>query len=233
MPTRKTLTILAAAALVSGLAVTQADAAVILADEFADADRTGAVGTFGSWDTVSGISAPVASLAFVKGDTTTAVGFHDNALNDGDGAFDVNNNMTAGGWDTEIELVVGGQDLELTSLVIDIKLTNGSGAGQTTGSKSGQMLVDFLNASEVSVGSADLGGNVGYPSVSYTRTLDLTGITLSAGQTYTMVVKARGTGYGHHKALDAIELNGNLVPEPGSLALIGLGGLLIARRRRG
>jgi len=32
--------------------------------------------------------------------------------------------------------------------------------------------------------------------------------------------------------IDDFTVNGNLVPEPGSLALLGLGGLLIARRRR-
>jgi hypothetical protein len=234
MGIRKTfgLAVLAVSLICGGIA----DAAVILSDDFADADRSGSNGTIGAWDIVNGISPPSTTLTFFDGDSPTQLGFFNNSLNPG--TFDVNNNMTVGGWDTTIDLVVGAADINLTSLVLDMKLTNGSGAVQTTGSKSGQMLVAFFDAESGSVGSADLGGNVGYPSVSYQRTLDLAGITLSAGQAYTMVISARGEGCGHHKALDAIELNGDLavsVPEPASLTLVGLSviGLVgFSRRRR-
>ena len=216
------------------LAATSANAAIILADDFADADRTSSDGTIGAWNTVSGISAPSTTLQFFKGGTTNQAALFDNAANDADGAFDVNNNMTAGGWDTTITLAVGGSDIDLSSLVLDLKLTSGSGAAQTTGSKSGEMLVEFFDVGLSSVGTADLGGNQNYPTASYQRTLDVTGISLSAGQTYTMVVSARGTGHGHHKALDALTLNGDItaVPEPSSAALLGLGGLALILRRR-
>lgn len=230
MFTSKALTIYSAAAVVSCICVADAGADIILADGFTDADRSSSDGTIGSWDTVNGISAPSTTLQFFDGDSPSQVGFHNNGANPG--TFDVNNNMTAGGWDTTITLVVGGVDINLTDLVIDIKLTNGSGGSQTTGSKSGSEAVEFFDVGNSSIGSATT-GTIGYPTVEYQRTLDLSGITLSAGQTYTMVISARGTGFGHHKALDAIELNGTAIPEPGSLALLGLGGLIIARRRRG
>lgn len=230
----KTKTTLSIAATMGcfALAATSANAAIILADDFADADRSSSDGTIGAWNTVSGISAPSTTLQFFKGGTTNQAALFDNAANDADGAFDVNNNMTADGWDTTITLAVGGADISLTSLDLDLKLTNGSGAAQDTGNKTGQMLVEFFDAGDSSVGTADLGGNQSYPTVSYQRTLDLTGISLSAGQTYTMVVSARGTGFGHHKAFDAIELNGTVVPEPSSAALLGLGGLALILRRR-
>lgn len=193
-------------------------AVILLADDFADADRSTSNGTIDSWNTVAGIAAPSTTLQFFDGDSPTQVGFHDNPGNTG--AFDVSNNMTSGGWDTTIELAVGGGDLELTSLILDLKLTNGSGNPNSTGSKQGQMLVEFfVGGTATSVGSADLGGDVGYPTVEYQRTLDLTGITLSAGQTYDMVISARGSGFGHHKAFDAMELSGDIIPGPSAALL--------------
>ena len=224
-------TLLLACAAVAATGITRSsDAAVILADDFADANRSSANGTIGAWDTVNGIAAPSTTLQFFDGDSPAQVGFHNNAANPG--TFDVNNNMTAGGWDTTITLTVGATNIALSTLILDIKLTNGSGGSQNTNSKSGQMLVEIFDAGNASVGQDDLGGNTGYPSVEYQRTLDLTGTTLLAGQTYTMVISARGQGFGHHKALDALELNGEIVPEPGSLALVGLGGLMMIKRRR-
>ena len=212
-----------------------AQAAIILGDEFADvvdASKTGNTATFDSWDSVNGINAPASSLSFFVGDTTTPVGFH----NASDGEIDVNNNMTAGGWDTSILLNLDGStgSIGLTSLILDMRLTNGSGADNSTGSKSGRMAVELIGSSSGSLGTVDP-GNSSYPSVEYVRTLDLTGLpALGTSESYTLVVKARGTGFGHHKSLQALELNGDItaIPEPGTIGLLALAcsALLLFRR---
>lgn len=70
-------------------------------------------------------------------------------------------------------------------------------------------------------------------------TLDLVDTLLSEPGTYILRIKGgdfAGVGEtGNHTGIDNLSINGTAapIPEPGSLALLGLGGLLIARRRRG
>jgi len=212
--------------------------AVVLADEFADvgsAQKSGNTASFGAWDTVTGIDAPATSLSFFDGDDgTTPLSFHDAT----DGELDVNINMTAGGWDTSItiDLAAGTTSIDLTSLVLDMRLTNGSGGDNSTSSKSGRMIAKLFDG--VTTTTVDPGDS-SYPSVTYTRTLDLNSLpTLVSGTTYTLTIQARGAGFGHHKSLQALELNGDItsgpvIPAPAALpaglALMGI--MLVARRR--
>jgi hypothetical protein len=238
----KTITTMSIAAAMGCFAVGSANAAVILADAFTDVVKTSSPATFASgWDTAVGINAPASSLAFADANDTAAssddsgtLNFHNNGANSG--MIDVNNNMTDGGWSTSISLVLDGStsSIDLTSLSLDIRLTSSTGNTQSTSSKSGRMTAELVGSSSGLLGTIDT-DNASYPTSDYNRTLDLTSLpNIDTSETYMLTISALGTGFGHHKALDALTLNGDItaVPEPSSAALLGLGGLALILRRR-
>jgi hypothetical protein len=226
-------------AVITLAAASTVDAEVILSSSFTGVDKTDGSAPYTAtnitWDTVSGIDAPAGDLTFVDADTptTNVNGFFDVTANE----IDVNYNQTTEGpWQTEIALVLDSAtaSIDLTQIVLGMRLTNGSGADNSTSSKSGRMTVEVIGSSSGSLGVIDP-GNLSYPSVSYTRTIDLSSFdSLTNSETYTLVIEARGAGHGHHKSLQNLSLEGDItpVPEPAALALLGLGGLVIAARRR-
>lgn len=215
-------------------------AAVIIADDFSDVLKTSSPATFGSWNTVNGINTPTNSLTFfAAGDTASSsddgseLSFFNNAANPG--MIDVNNNMTSGGWRTSIILVLDAStsSIELTSISLDMRLTNGTGGSQSTSSKTGRMTLELVGSSSGVLGTIDP-GNSGYPTSDYTRVLDLSALpTLDTSESYTINISALGTGFGHHKALDAISLEGDItaIPEPSALLLGAIGFVVLLRRR--
>jgi len=99
---------------------------------------------------------------------------------------------------------------------------------------------------EVGVGNNVLGTPVGMTSpeaLDGTPAWSVTGLdtgsiatTVNNGDVITLIFEGSdedGASSRDEFGLDNISVSGNEVPEPGSLALLGLGGLLIARRRRG
>lgn len=69
-----------------------------------------------------------------------------------------------------------------------------------------------------------------------TYNIDLSGLaTQTSATTFRLYLRTTGTFGPNQIKLDNINVTGDVlvVPEPGSLALLALGGLLIARRRRG
>ncbi len=74
----------------------------------------------------------------------------------------------------------------------------------------------------------------GRPTTFFTVTRDLSGVAAVENQpnVYIRLTLNGATGGGGNNRFDNVQFNATAVPAPGALALLGLGGLVAARRRR-
>ena len=84
-------------------------------------------------------------------------------------------------------------------------------------------------STEIDLGAAFAGPTVG--SEVDLGTL-LSDSTLSAGESATFTLQVEAARSGAWVRVDNVAFSGEIVPEPGSLALLGLGGLCLIKRRR-
>lgn len=214
-----------------------AHAAVILSSDFTGVDTSDATAPYTAtnitWDDVNGIATPTGDLTFINPTGPSNV----NGFFTGADQISVNYNMVNNGpWQTEFDLVMENAitEIDLTQIEVDLRLTTGSGSDNTTTSKNGRTTIELVGSVSGSLGTIDP-GNSSYPSVFYTRTLDLTSLpTLDASETYSLLITTYGTGHGHNKSFIGFSLEGDVsvIPEPASLILLGLGSTLMLSRRR-
>jgi len=223
----KTTMSLATAMGTLALATTSANA-VILADDFTGVDLTTdgiAVVAGGAWDTENGVSADTSIL--LNKDHRFAVFA---------GVINPDQYANTGSYIGTISLTVMGSDINLTSLDLEYKLLDGNGNAQANSNNKSGFTTVKLDGSGV-IGSIPLSPYTAIPgdtNIDIDRSVDLTGTTLLANQSYTLTIESGGDGGdGHFKSIDSLTLNGDVVvPEPSSTALLGLGGLALLLRRR-
>jgi hypothetical protein len=230
----KTLTTVLAAALFVGMSSAQAD--IILADDFAGVGKATNTATIASYDTQNGVTAALTFTARTGTDGTGAAANFEARANelDPDSRNDKGWNLTS-----SLSLDAGTQSISLTSLNLFALAVNSSGNDRHVDSNTpttwtlsitGDGSYGTQSASVVDIFAQQPAQGTADPVIDLSSLDDLV-----AGENYTYRISMmRNSGTYMFVTLDSFSLEGDItpVPEPASLALVGLGGLMMLRRRK-
>ncbi|MGJ8656021.1 MAG: PEP-CTERM sorting domain-containing protein [Akkermansiaceae bacterium] len=215
--------------------LTVASAVNILISDFSSTTKSGTTLSGISW-TTEGITAPANSLTA----TNTTLNTGDGDLwttADAAGYFAPNNNTGSGGvWNTQVDFTTLGDSIDLTNFELDWINFNNSGINQPSARDNTFTLkiLDLDNANaELFSNSIKTAAVNTVASGVQTTTFDLSSISLLSGNNYRLFIEASEADVaGSHSSIGAITLNGTVVPEPTSLALLFMSGSLLLVRRR-
>jgi hypothetical protein len=215
-----------AALAVAGALVTAstANAGLILSSDFDDRAVSGATASNITWAT-NGVSSP--------GDLTADFSlFNTSAAQD---RIAVDRNLhNEGSWTAKVNVDVQENLINLGFVSLEALIFSNSGALQPFGNTSRDLdiSVSFLDSSNAaiatkSVSSVYAAGGAWTPK---TVSFDFTGTTLAQGASYFLAITASGEGPGNNAGFDNLRVAGT-IPTPAPLALLGLGLLMLARRK--
>ena len=211
--------------------VLPASAAVLLSTDFTGRTIAGKTANNIVW-TSNGLSAPSSLTAVDEVPTSGAfASLFDTANAQGHFAPDKNID-NEGPWSTTTTLSVTGATVSLESIDIDWQHFSNTGGFQgpprtvqwtvtVTGSTSG------LLANGTVVGSAN--ANAGFNNLTFSSPL-----SLDNSETYDVrfFVENNGSPVGNNTGFDGLTFNGEIVPEPSAVFLLGIGALGFGARRR-
>lgn len=200
-----------------------ADAAVIASTDFDSTTKSAAS------QTMSDIVWTGDDLTSVTANSSVTTVANNNAgyftTNFGATGFAPDQNIeNEGPWAATFELTFNaGASGTLTSIVFDYAALTNSGTSQGSNFRAQNFDITVNgNTYEVQKQTSAVNG-----SLTFTDTA-----ALNTGSNLIVITSSEVSGAGYNMGIDNLVFNGDVVPEPGSLALLGLGGLLMARRRR-
>ena len=193
-----------------------------------------------NWST-NGVADPADMVAFKADGVTGQNLFNTNAFNQNMFAPLLNTGNGNTFWFTNVYLtVLPGFNVSVTDVVFDYVAINGSGVINVP--RRSDFIVTLFNPSGVAIDQVviidAISGSGLVPTIATVTAAFAAPNDLSAPGTYRLEITggdipALGTNEtGNHTGIDNLSINGSVTPEPTSLALLGLGGLLIVRRRR-
>jgi len=219
-------------------------AAIACSVSFASANADVIVGTGFTGRTISGTTATIVdyTLDGVDSPGSWTVNNAGSLMNSSDAQNNFAPADNAPSWDVLVPIVVQGSNISLSDVTIIFQCF--SNAQATKVGINGQNFapnhdaqVSLLDSSQVLIDQQSLNAwttaGINSEAAYWTGVFDfVSDDNLIAGNTYYIKIALTGSS-GNNVGLDSFTLNGSVVPEPSSLALLGLGGLLIARRRKG
>jgi len=160
--------------------------------------------------------------------------FATNAGNTG-GHYVPNVQLNSSQWDVDLGFSVVGSPVKITSVLIDRQNFNVAGAFNTATPRPYPIIVSIVGSVSGTV-SGPIAIEVNQNLTSSVETFNFPSIQVNSSETWWLHVQfndSTSTTSGVYAGIDGYTIIGEVVPEPSSLALMGVGTLLIARRRRG
>lgn len=216
---------------ICSLSFTSLQGAVLLSTDFSGRSVSGKTATNITW-TSSGLSAPSSMTAVDETPTSGAFSALFNTAN-AQGHFAPDKNIgNEGPWSTTLTLTLTSPDISLESIDIDWQHFNNGGSFQgATTNRQVRWTATVTGSTSGVIGTASDSAN----AVSGTNTLTFgSALSLSDSETYDveLFVDNNGNTTGNNTGFDGLAFNGAIVPEPGSLILVGMSSIFLLKRRR-